>query len=101
LDMACLALCCVGVVCWVISGQSWAGLIASVVADFVAVIPSLYKTIRLPHTELALFYMLDVVAAICIVLAGPFTWEALFFPLYILVINAVFVVVIQWPRKVE
>jgi hypothetical protein len=99
LDMLCVVLCCVGMICWLVSGQSWSGLVASVVADFVAVIPSLHKTVRLPHTELALFYILDVVAGVCILLAGPFTLEAMFFPVYVILINAVFVAAIQWPRK--
>jgi hypothetical protein len=99
IDYACLGLCMVGIGVWLVSGESWTGLIASVVADCIAIVPSLRKTIRYPHTELMAFYALDAVAGVVILLAGPFTLRAMFFPFYIALINAVFVVAIQWPRR--
>src|SRR5688572_19543566 len=49
LDWICLALCGAGIMFWLAGGNSMAGLIASIVADLVACIPSLHKTARLPH----------------------------------------------------
>jgi multisubunit Na+/H+ antiporter MnhG subunit len=66
----------------------------SIIADIVACVPSLYKTVRLPHTESLAFYALDVVAGACIVLASSHTFAALLYPLYIMLINAVFVAII-------
>lgn len=99
LDFVCLALCMAGLGLWLLSDQPWIGLIASIVADLIAIAPSLLKTVRLPHTELAAFYAIDVVAGIAILFAGPFTLQAMLFPVYIACINAVFVAAIVWPRR--
>ena len=98
LDMFCVALCGLGLVLWMLSGQSLVGLLLSIVADCIACIPSLVKTIRLPHTETPLFFAMGSCAGVCILLAGPFTWRAALFPAYIALINAVYVGVICWPR---
>lgn len=98
LDFVCIVLCAVGVLAWVITGESVAGLIASIVADFIAIVPSLLKTWRLPHTEHWLFYGIDTVAAAFFIVAGPYDPLALAFPGYILLINAVFVVAIWRAR---
>jgi hypothetical protein len=94
LDIVCFVLCIVGVAFWLISGHSLVGLFASIVADLIACIPSLHKTIRMPHTESFWFYLLGAVAGLSIVLAGPLTWEAVIFPAYILLIDLSFAVVI-------
>ena len=99
LDWACLGLCVVGIVLWLAWNQSLLGLLASIAADLVACIPSLHKTVRLPHTESLAFYALDTVAGLCVFLAGPFGWQAALFPLYIVLINAAFVLVIAFGRR--
>lgn len=99
LDIACLLLCLAGVALWLLADLPWVGLAASIAADTIAMIPALRKTIRLPHTELALFYALDTVAGLLILAAGPRTPLAMAFPLYIAVINAAFVLAICWPRR--
>ena len=99
LDFICLALCLGGIGLWMLSDWPWIGLLAAIAADCVAMVPALRKTMRLPHTELALFYALDVVAGVAILLAGHRTAEAMVFPVYIILINLVFVVVIRWPRR--
>jgi hypothetical protein len=99
LDMICLVLCFAGVVIWLGSDQPWIGLLASILADLIACIPSLRKTIRWPHTELMAFYLFDTIAGVAILLAGPFTLEAMVFPLYIAAINLAYVVAIKWPRS--
>ncbi len=99
LDMACLVLCAVGVVVWLSSSDPWMGLAASIVADLIACVPSLIKTIRFPHTELMSFYLLDTIAGLAIMAAGPFTVGGIIFPLYIALINFAYVAAIKWPRK--
>lgn len=98
LDMVCLGLCGVGLVLWLVSGESLFGLVVSVVADLVACVPSLVKTYALPHTEQALAYVLDALAGACILAAGPYGWQALLLPGYLLLINAVYVAFITQPR---
>lgn len=98
LDFICLGLCVAGLGLWLVSGQSLFGLGMSILADLVACVPSLRKTICWPHTESAAFFLLDTGAGLLIVLAGPFTWRAVLFPAYIVLINALYVAVICWPR---
>jgi hypothetical protein len=99
LDIACLVLCMAGVAWWLLADLPWVGLTASIVADMVAMLPALRKTIRMPHTEIALFYGLDTLAGLLILVAGPFRLQAVAFPLYIALINMAFVVAIRWPRR--
>lgn len=99
LDMICLVLCLAGLGLWLIADEPWIGLLASIAADAIAMVPALRKTIRLPHTEMALFYAIDTMAGLAIMFAGPLTLEAIVFPVYIAVINFAFVAVIKWPRR--
>jgi hypothetical protein len=101
LDLICFGLCILGLALWLVSGQSLLGLVMSIAADLVACVPALWKTVRLPHTELVWFYLIDTVAALFIALASAHTPAALLYPLYIMLINGVFAVVISWPRPAE
>jgi hypothetical protein len=98
LDWLCLGLCAVGVGWWLVSGDSFVGLVASIVADLIACIPSLVKTIRLPHTESVWFYLLGVVGSAFVWIAGPYDMRSVVFPAYLLAINALFVVAIWRPK---
>jgi hypothetical protein len=99
LDGICMALCVSGVALWILSDNPLVGLAASIAADFIATLPALLKTIRLPHTELAVYYASGTVAGLLIILAGPFTLQAIAFPAYIALIDGAFVVAIVWSRK--
>jgi hypothetical protein len=90
LDWWCLVLCAIGIILWLLSRESMFGLCMSIVADTVACIPSLRKAWRLPHTESATFYWLDVFASICIVAAAPLRWQAQLYPVYLAAVNTVF-----------
>ena len=94
MDIICLILCAIGLVLWLVTGESLVGLLAAILADFIAVVPSLHKTIRWPETEIWIFYGLDTVAAGLILLAGPSVWPEILYPVYLLLINAVFVYII-------
>jgi hypothetical protein len=93
-DYWCMLLCILGVALWLVSGQSLYGLLASIIADFVSVLPSLLKTIRLPGTESWPFYFIDAAAAMMIVCLGSWSLRLLLYPLYIATINGVFVLII-------
>lgn len=99
LDVICLILCSLGILFWLWADQPLVGLISSIVVDLIACLPSLRKTILFPHTELMSFYLLDAIAGVVILLAGPFTVGAMVFPIYIAAINFAFVIAIKWPRK--
>jgi hypothetical protein len=99
LDIACLAICLVGLVVWGVTGQSLTGLLAAIIADYVAVIPSMRKTIRLPHTESWLFYLLGVCAAAAVMIAGPYGWQNMLYPTYLFVVNGAFVGIIWYGTR--
>ena len=99
LDMICLLLCALGILLWLASGQSLVGLFASIAADLIGCVPSIVKTWRLPYSETITFYGLDAVAGICILFSTPITWRSAIFPIYIFLINAVFVAVIAGRRS--
>lgn len=98
LDYICLALCCVGLALWLVSGDSFLGLVLSVVADVVACVPSFIKTIKLPHTEIASYYLIDVIAGGFIALVATPSLNGLLYPVYLAAINGAFVVAIVWAR---
>lgn len=93
-DIICLLLCFLGIGLWLFTGEPLLGLLAAIAADFIAVLPALSKTIRLPHTEIWLFYAVDAVAAGLILVAGPYGWSDMLYPLYLMTINLLFVLVI-------
>ncbi len=99
LDFICFALCIAGLAGWYASGQSLVGLVLSIVADLVASLPSLVKTWRLPHTESLLFYGIDTVAGLLVLMAGPYGWRSVLFPAYIVLANLVYVVAILRPVR--
>lgn len=95
LDIICFGVCIGGIVLWLGFGQSLVGLGAAIVADVVAIVPSLVKTWRLPHTEIWLFYALDCIAAVCVLCADQVqSLQTLAYPIYILFINFIFVLAI-------
>lgn len=99
LDFICLTMCFVGIGVWLWSGEALLGLLASIIADLAACMPSLHKTVRLPHTESLMYYALDTVAGVLIIAAGPYDWRAVLFPAYIAAINLAFVVIIYFGKR--
>jgi len=98
LDWVCFGLCGLGVLLWLLFTQSLIGLLLSIAADCVAIVPSLRKTIKLPHTESLTFFAVDTVAGLLVLVAGPYTWRTALYPLYIAAINGVYVFVLLRPR---
>jgi hypothetical protein len=66
----------------------------SIVVDLIACLPSLYKTIQLPHTESWLFYALDAIAGLSILLVSAHSLTAILYPAYIMLINGAYVFII-------
>lgn len=93
-DVACLALCAMGIAAWLLLGDPLVGLIAAVVADFLAVLPSVRKMWLHPHTEIWSSYCMGAVAGLLVAMVGPYGWRTLLYPLYLFVINGLCVVII-------
>lgn len=98
-DIGCLIIALVGIVLWQTSGQPAIGLLASIVADVVGMVPALIKTYKLPHTEDWRFFAMDTAAGVLSTFAlTSYTIYTLSYPLYIVVINAAMVALILIPR---
>ena len=75
------------------------GLLASLLADFIGMIPALIKTYALPETETWIFYGLDVFAALFTLLAiKNYTYQETSYPIYIMAINLLMVIFILRPK---
>lgn len=90
LDLICLTGALIGMAIWKMTDNPAMGLYFAIGADFTGVLPTLFKTYRLPMTENWVFYALDAIAAGCNLLAlTVWTVAAFSYPLYLLTVNAV------------
>jgi len=100
IDILCLVIAIIGIVVWQITDSPALGLYASILADFVGMIPALIKTYRLPHTEYYLSYIFDVSAALFTLLAiQKWEIEGYAYPMYIFVINSIMLLLILRPKN--
>lgn len=92
LDVTCLTIAMIGVLIWQLTSQPLIGLYASVVADFVGMVPAIVKTYRMPHTEDWRFFAMDTVASVLtIIAAGSFSYKETIYPAYLILINGLMV----------
>lgn len=93
IDKLCLVIALSGIVLWQTTKDPSLALYASILADFVGMVPALIKTFRFPETEIWTFYALDVLAGFFSLLAvKSFTLQQFSYPLYIILINMLMVV---------
>lgn len=87
-DLACLTIALGGILLWQITQNPVLALYCAIAADFVGMIPTLVKTYFEPHTEVATFFALDVVAAFFSLCAlSVWNVQDYSYPLYIMCIN--------------
>lgn len=98
-DILCLIVAIAGLIIWQVSDNPVIALYSSIVADLMAMIPAIIKTYKYPHTELWLFYFLDVIGTACILIAHQtFTFNEIIYPTYLLVVNTIMTFLIFRPR---
>ncbi|HSX19395.1 MAG TPA: hypothetical protein VLE91_04695, partial [Candidatus Saccharimonadales bacterium] len=99
IDLLCLAIALAGIVLWQTTDNPSLALYASIFSDFVGMMPALIKTYYHPETEIVSFFAIDVVAAIFSTLALK-SWniQQSAYPIYIMIINALMVILIIRPR---
>lgn len=89
LDIVCYLLLVASVVLWISTSNALLALHLTVLADIIAMAPTLVKTWHHPHTETALFYIAGIVAPVLsIIAAGNYAYAIILFPLYLAAINA-------------
>ncbi len=100
IDLICFGIALLGIFLWQTTSNPLLGLYASILADFTGIIPALIKTYRFPKTEIVLFYLIDVFAALFNVLAvEQFTVAQASYPIYLMIINLAMVLLIIRPVK--
>ncbi len=87
-DVICYSLLIFNVFFWTITRNSLLGIHITILADLIAVFPTILKTIRFPKSETPLFFWLGGFCALLAMFAEPeFTYNHIAFPLYLAVIN--------------
>lgn len=95
LDLVCMGIAVAGVVLWQTTSQPIFGLAASIGADIAGQIPMLIKTYRLPESEVWTFYFLDVLAAVCTLIAlKKWVPAEYIYPIYIIFIDGLTILLI-------
>ncbi len=99
LDIVCGALSVIGLVLWQISGSATLAIVFSILADFLAGVPTVRKAFTYPETENALVFWGALLSAlITMATLDRFDFATLGFPLYIAAICLLLGVLIQFPR---
>jgi hypothetical protein len=94
-DIVCLLVALLGIILWQVTNRPVLALYFAILADFTGMIPAILKTYRRPETELWTYFALDVVAGLLTLIASKhWTVQDISYPLYILLINALMVVII-------
>jgi len=96
-DMVCGILSLLGLVLWMITKMGNVAIIFSIVADGFAAIPTIVKAYKYPHTELAWPWIATVFGIILTLFTlSTFTFANCGFILYILVVNTLIFILVQF-----
>lgn len=99
-DIVTLIIALSGIILWQVTNDPVIALYFAITADFTGMIPAIIKTYRLPHTEIAMFFLLDVFAALFNLFAiKDWTIKEISYPIYIMLINLVMVLLVVRPIK--
>jgi len=99
IDVISLMIAICGIVLWKATSNPTVAIVASVVADASGIIPTLIKTYRHPQTEDWRFWGITILAAgVNLISIQRWTPGEYLYPLYLVVINAVMVLLIVRPK---
>ena len=100
IDILCLVVALTGFIFWKTTNNPLLALYASILADFMGMIPTLVKTYKFPKSESWPFFGLDTLAAFFTLSAIQlWTFEQYSYPLYLLLINGAMVLLILRRNK--
>jgi hypothetical protein len=95
IDMICLLISIIGIVVWQWTDEPLLGLLASILANIVGNIPAFLKTYEYPKTETWVYYFMGILSNGIILLAEKvFSVDKYIFPVYFIIGNTVFVILI-------
>lgn len=98
-DSICGALAVAAVALWLVTGQGVLAIILSMVADFLAALPTLIKSYKFPQTETPVAYFAETLASILVLLTVK-DWRFVNygFTAYVLILAMTFSVIFLRPR---
>src|ERR1700760_3619949 len=100
-DAGCGVLSLVALVAWAVTGRGNLAILLSVLADFLAAIPTIRKAYRYPHTEHAAAFLAGVIGAgitLLTIKADDRGFASVAFPAYILLDSGLIALLILVPR---
>ncbi|MBP7804824.1 MAG: hypothetical protein KA052_01215 [Candidatus Pacebacteria bacterium] len=98
-DILCLIIAIIGIILWQVSGNPLLSIYSLVVADLVAMLPTIIKSYRRPDTEVWYLFFCDILANICILAAHKeITFNEYVYPGYLVLVNIVVVLFIMRKR---
>lgn len=102
LDWTCFTLAILAILLWRVTSNPVNALILLVAADFLAVIPTLIKTVREPYSELPLgWFLIAVAAMLSIASTTIFNTANLIYPVYLFIVNALVCIVAFVGQRVK
>jgi hypothetical protein len=98
-DLACGSLSIVALVAWRVTGQGTVAIFFSLLADFLAAVPTIRKSYAQPHTETSWSFLCAAIsAAITLLTVTEWTFAVVAFPLYLLVVGALMFAMVRFPE---
>lgn len=98
-DVVCQLSAVVGIVLWQVYNSPEIGIVASVTIDFIGALPSIRHSWIKPYEETWQTYALSGLGGVLAMFAlSTYNWASLPYPLYIVIINTVFPLVILYRR---
>lgn len=97
-DIICGATAVLALILWLVSGDGMTAIVLSLLADFMAALPTIVKAYRFPETETPTAYFAGIISSVLTLLTiSNWNFATYILPLYILVMCAVFYVLIKFP----
>ncbi len=97
-DLACGSLSIVALVAWQVTGKGTVAIAFSLLADFMAAVPTLRKAYREPHTETSTAYLCSGLSAMITLLTiTDWDFAVAAFPVYILIMSALLFTLVRFP----
>lgn len=91
------ALSLVGLIIWQITGVGNVAIIFSLIADFMASLPTLIKSFHFPETEHAFAYFTTIIGSLITLLTiDSWSFATYSFPMYLFVIAIIFTILIKF-----
>lgn len=86
-DWICGALSLIGIAGWLLTGEGYLAIVFSIFADFLALLPTMFKALKQPNTESWMLYSNAALASfITLLTVETRTFASIAFPLYIMVV---------------